>query len=148
MGLLSTLSQLSQNDDFTDFFWEFRFFLFFFFNLDFLCFDWLAGGCCSGLWLDELSTAITVFWSQISTLKSKNMINFGLNYLNTMQIPTDSTKINHSGHNIHMYWLNFRQPTAHVQQNILGKTPIEVWSPHLYASFGAFCVQIGQLFAA
>ena len=51
---------------------------------------------------------------------------------------TDSTKINRPGHNIHMYWTNFRQPTAHLQQNIFGKTPIEVRSPHLYASFGTF----------
>ena len=60
---------------------------------------------------------------------------------------TDSTKINRPEHNIGMYWTNFRQPTAHVQQNILGKTLIEVCSLHLYASFGTFCVQIGQLFA-
>ena len=26
------------------------------------------------------------------------------------------------------------------------KTLIEICSPHLYASFGTFCVQIGQLF--
>ena len=31
---------------------------------------------------------------------------------------------------------------------IFEKTLIEVGSPHLYASFGTFCVQIGQLFAA
>ena len=35
---------------------------------------------------------------------------------------TDSTKINRPGHNIRMYWTNFRQPTAHVQQNIFRKT--------------------------
>ena len=46
-----------------------------------------------------------------------------------------------------MYWTNFQQPSAHVQQNIFGKTLIEVCSLHLYASFGTFCVQIGQLFA-
>ena len=34
-----------------------------------------------------------------------------------------------------MYWTNFRQPIAHVQQNIFGKTLIKVCSPHLYASF-------------
>ena len=28
---------------------------------------------------------------------------------------TDSTKINRPGHNIRMYWMNFQQPTAHVQ---------------------------------
>ena len=61
--------------------------------------------------------------------------------------PTDSTKINRPGHNIRMYWTNFRRPTPHVQQSIFGKSPIEVRSLHLYASFGTFCVQIGQLFA-
>ena len=61
---------------------------------------------------------------------------------------TDSTKINRPVHSIHMYWTNFRQPTAHVQQNIFGKTLTEVCSLHLYASFGTFCVQIGQLFAS
>ena len=45
-----------------------------------------------------------------------------------------------------MYWTNFRQPTAHVQQNIFGKILIGDCSPHLYASFGTFCVQIDQLF--
>ena len=47
-----------------------------------------------------------------------------------------------------MYWTNIRQPTVHVQQNIFGKTLIEVCSPHLYASYGTFCVQIGQLVTA
>ena len=62
---------------------------------------------------------------------------------------TDSTKINRPrpGYNIRMYWTKFRQPTAHVQQNIFGKSIIEVCSLHLYASFGTFCVQIGQSFA-
>ena len=60
---------------------------------------------------------------------------------------TDSTKINHPGHNIRMYWTNFWQSTAYVQQNIFEKTLVEVGGPHLYASFGTFCIQIGQLFA-
>ena len=60
---------------------------------------------------------------------------------------TDSTKINRPGPNIRMYWTNFRQPTAHLQQDIFEKILIEVGSLHLYASFGTFCVQIGQLFA-
>ena len=51
---------------------------------------------------------------------------------------TDSTKINRPGHNIRMHWTNFRQPTAHVQHNIFGKTSIEACSPDLYASFGTF----------
>ena len=61
---------------------------------------------------------------------------------------TYSTKINRPGYNISMYWTNFRQPNAHAQQNIFGKTLTEVGSPHIYASVGTFCVQIGQLFAA
>ena len=61
---------------------------------------------------------------------------------------TDSTKIKRPEHNIRMYGTNFRQPTAHVQQNIFGKTLIEVCSLHLYASFGTFYTKIGQLFEA
>ena len=61
---------------------------------------------------------------------------------------TDSTKINRPGHNIRMYWTNFWQPTAHVQQYIFGQNLIEVCSPHLYASFGIFYVKIGQSFEA
>ena len=45
-----------------------------------------------------------------------------------------------------MYWTNFRQPTAHLQQNIFEKTLIEAYSPHIYASFGTFWAQIGQSF--
>ena len=63
-------------------------------------------------------------------------------------IHTDSTKINRPGYNIRMYWTNFRQPTAHAQQNIFGKTLIEVRSLHLYASFGTFYAKIGLLFEA
>ena len=47
-----------------------------------------------------------------------------------------------------MYWTNFWQPTIHAPQNIWEKTVIEVGSPQLYASFGTFCAQIGQLFEA
>ena len=47
-----------------------------------------------------------------------------------------------------MYWTNFRQPTAHVQQNIFGKIPIKACSTHFYASFGTFYAKIGQLFEA
>ena len=67
---------------------------------------------------------------------------------NNMIWSTDSTKINRPGHSIRMYWTNLWQPTVHVQQNVFEKTQIEGCSPHLYASFGTFCVQIGQLFAA
>ena len=41
----------------------------------------------------------------------------------------------------------FVQPIVHVQQNILKKL-VKVDSSHLNASFGTFCVQIGQLFVA
>ena len=56
-------------------------------------------------------------------------------------------KINHPVHNIRTKWPNFRLPTVRKQQSILlKKTLIEVYSSHLHASFGTFCVQIGQLF--
>ena len=61
---------------------------------------------------------------------------------------TDSTKINRPDHNIRMYGTNFWHPTAHVQQNIFGKTLIKFCSPNLYASFGTFYAKIGQLFEA
>ena len=62
--------------------------------------------------------------------------------------PTDSTKINRPGHNMRIYWTNFRRPTAHVQQSIFEKTPIEVRSPYINASFGTFYAKIGHLFEA
>ena len=71
---------------------------------------------------------------------------FHIYYQRASRRPTDSTKINRPGHNICMYWTNFRQPTAHVQQNIFGKSLIEVCSPHLHASFVTLCIKIGQLF--
>ena len=45
---------------------------------------------------------------------------------------------------VRMYWTHFWQQTVHVQQNIFEK----VVSSHIYASFGRFCVQIGQLLEA
>ena len=52
------------------------------------------------------------------------------------------------GYNIlRMYWTIIWQPTVFVQ-DIFEKTLLEVCSPHLYASFGTFCVQIGQSFEA
>ena len=56
------------------------------------------------------------------------------------------TKIKHPRYNIRMYWTNFCQPTVRVQQNIFEQTLIKVGSLNIYASFGIFCVQIGQLF--
>ena len=52
---------------------------------------------------------------------------------------------NRPGYNIRFYWTNFWKPTVYVQQNIFDKNPLEVCSPHLYASFGTFSAQIGQL---
>ena len=49
-------------------------------------------------------------------------------------------------YSIRMYWMNFWQPTVHVQQNIFEKTLKEVGSLYLWASFGTFCAQIGQVF--
>ena len=51
-------------------------------------------------------------------------------------------------YSIRMYWMNFWQPTVHVQQNIFEKTLKEVGSLYLWASFGTFFAQIGQLFKA
>ena len=66
---------------------------------------------------------------------------FSMTFLSKESLHKDSTKINCPGHSIHMYWTNFRQPTAHLQQNIFGKTPTEVCSPCLYASFDTFLRQ-------
>ena len=62
--------------------------------------------------------------------------------------PTETRKNMNLPYSIRMYWTNFWQPTAYVQQNIFEETIIEGCNPYLYASFGTFCVQIGQLFAS
>ena len=50
---------------------------------------------------------------------------------------------------IPMYWTNLWRPTVHVKQSIFEKKPLtEFGSSHLYASYGTFWVQIGQLFEA
>ena len=59
-------------------------------------------------------------------------------------LDTDSTQINRPGHNMRMNWTNIWQPT-HVQPNIFENTLIKACSTHLYAPFGTFYVQIGQL---
>ena len=43
---------------------------------------------------------------------------------------------------------DIRLLSAHVQQNIFGKTLIKVCSSHIYASFGTFSAKIGQSFEA
>ena len=59
---------------------------------------------------------------------------------------TDSIKINRPGYN--MYWVNFWQPSIHVQQKAFEKTLIEVYIPYLYASIGTFCAKIDEVFEA
>ena len=51
-------------------------------------------------------------------------------------------------YSIRMYWMNFWQPTVHVQQNIFEKTLKEVCSAHFNASFSTFSARIGHLFEA
>ena len=43
-----------------------------------------------------------------------------------------------------MFWTILWPSTIHEQQNIFEKVPVKVGSSYLYASFGTFCVQIGQ----
>ena len=64
---------------------------------------------------------------------------------------TISFKIKHPVHIILTYVMNefsTADCSCTIQQNIFGITLTEVCSPHLYVSFGTFCVQIGQLFEA
>ena len=46
-----------------------------------------------------------------------------------------------------MYWTNLCQLTVRAQQ-LFKNFCLKKYSSHLYASFGTFCVQIGQLFVA
>ena len=96
------------------------------------------------------SNGPTSLWEmQIQRLNMASMIRYRYKRKKTLKIYpfTDSTKINRPGHYIRMYWTNFWQTTVHVQQNIFEKSLTEVGSPHIYASIGTFCTQIGQLFA-
>ena len=47
-----------------------------------------------------------------------------------------------------MCWTNIWQPTVRVQQTIFENSFIKIYSSHLYASFGTFWVQIGELLVA
>ena len=85
-------------------------------------------------------------WKQTRTL-SRFFTTFGNTNIALVTI-TDSIKINRPEHNIRMYWTNFWQPTVLVQQNVFEKNLIIDSSPHLYASFGTFYIQIGLLFEA
>ena len=65
-----------------------------------------------------------------------------------VQIPTDSIKINRLGiTNVCTERFFDSQPFIY-SKVFLKKTLIEVCSPYLWASFGTFCVQIGQSFEA
>ena len=78
--------------------------------------------------------------------RAKLLILFAKTFFILWKRFTDSIKINRPGHSIRMYWPNVWQPTVHAQQNIFEKTLMEAGSSHFYASFGTFCVQIGQFF--
>ena len=103
------------------------------------------------------SKILDIFWKKRSRLKYENQsfkINAGYflilqqNWMfrKLLDIPTESRKKRNLAYSIRMYWTNVWPPTVHEQQNISGKSLIEVGNTHLYASFGTFCVQIGQLF--
>ena len=62
--------------------------------------------------------------------------------------PTETRKNMNIPYSILMYWTNFWQPTVHAPQNIFEKTLIEDGSSNICASFGTFCIQIGQLLEA
>ena len=119
---------------------------------------WLFCNCLreiltQNIWPHRIGTLLSwttesFVWYRVTETFSQFLKAIYVQYCASQWIPrnTDSTKINRPGHNIHMYWTNFRQPNAHVQQNIFGKTLIEVRSPHLYASFGTFYAKIGRRF--
>ena len=56
---------------------------------------------------------------------------------------TETRKNMNLPYSLRMYWT-----TVHAKKNIFEKTLIEIDTSHLYASFGTFYVQIGQLFEA
>ena len=88
-----------------------------------------------------------IFNTRLDHIKTKPLILLDKIELISFRL-TDSTKINRQGHSIRMYWTKVSQPTVHVRQNNFETALIEACSPDLYASFGTFCVQIGQLFEA
>ena len=88
-----------------------------------------------------------IFNTRLDHIKTKPLILLDKIELISFRL-TDSTKINRQGHSIRMYWTKVSQPTVHVRQNNFETALIEACSPDLYASFGTFCAQIGQLFAA
>ena len=87
-----------------------------------------------------MASKVLQFLLNIGWLNAKPEINLAENTLprKNMNLP----------YSIRMYWTSFWQPAVNVQQNIFEKTHVEIGRSHLYASFGTFYVQIGQLFAA
>ena len=79
---------------------------------------------------------------------SKLKIKFHLRFWCHLQLAVDNTRIKPFSTYVRMFWTNLWQPTAHVKQNIFEQSLMELGSLRLYASFGTFVVQIGQLFEA
>ena len=101
------------------------------------------GFCCLNLAVCIESTSIYMFQKQNFSMLKNSL------YKANRKLE-DSIKINRPIYNIRMYWTNFWQPIIHIysQQNIFENTLLKIYSPHLYASFDTFCVQIGQSFEA
>ena len=101
------------------------------------------GFCCLNLAVCIESTSIYMFQKQNFSMLKNSL------YKANRKLE-DSIKINRPIYNIRMYWTNFWQPIIHIysQQNIFENTLLKIYSPHLYASFDTFCVQIGQVLEA
>ena len=89
-------------------------------------------------------------WSKCKSVYSINHKDNVCLHLRYQKLSTYSTKINRPGHNINCLaktriYLTPYVCTEQLLDIIFEKTLIEVGSSHLYASFGTFCVQIGQL---
>ena len=88
------------------------------------------------------------FVCQVVNLQS--LIELVLNFQYVCTLPRKNMNLQSTL--LHMYVLNEflsgGRSTVHVEQNIFEKVLIEVGSSHIYASFGTFCFQIGQLFEA
>ena len=112
------------------------FLIFRYFNfLIFSYFHWEKHIMHHGAYLDDTKTCFRTYNRSL-------MDNFVIWKYDTIPF-----KIKHPVHNINMYCTDFWQLTFHAKLNIFEKTQIKNCSLHLYASFGTFCVQIGQLLA-
>ena len=93
-------------------------------------------------------TRITIFRESLRTETDWAWFEWLTNFQGKVSRYTLPRKNMNLPYSIRMYWTNFWQPTVHVKQNIFEKNVIKVGSSHLYASFGTFCVQIGQFLEA